>query len=151
MPCENRHLTGKILHRFYEYVRFASLLCLDLVGPCRILRFGLLLVRLCFCQGLLLILWGDISLKPGPVRYPCTVCYTSVRVNQRAFVCVICANIGLTVAVVEFLLQNISHYKWLMCFHGYQFVLLVLLNLCHLQTVQCSVLILYCTNLICIS
>ena len=55
--------------------------------------------------------------------------------------CVICANIGLTVAVVEFLLWNISHCRWLLCFHG--FVLLVLLNLCHLQTAQCSVLILY--------
>ena len=35
----------------------------------------------------LLLLSGDISLNPGPVRYPCAVCHLSVRSNQRALLC----------------------------------------------------------------
>ena len=98
--------TGNIFHCFYEYVCFASLLyfrsCVK-IGPCRVFRlFGLLLVRFCFCHSLLLIFCGNISLNPGPVRYPCIVCYELIS----GLCCVIRAKNGLTVPVVEFLLQN---------------------------------------------
>ena len=39
---------------------------------------------------MLLILCGDISLNPGPFRYPGTVYYASVRVNQQALLCDMC-------------------------------------------------------------
>ena len=38
----------------------------------------------------LLLLCGDVSLNPGPVRYPCTVCSKCVRSNQRALQCDMC-------------------------------------------------------------
>ena len=34
-----------------------------------------------------LILCGDVSLNPGPTRYPCTVCDKPVRSNQRSLQC----------------------------------------------------------------
>ena len=35
----------------------------------------------------LLLLCGDISTNPGPIRHPCTVCDKSVNVNQRGLLC----------------------------------------------------------------
>ena len=35
----------------------------------------------------MLILCGDVSLNPGPVQCPCTVCEKCVRSNQRALLC----------------------------------------------------------------
>ena len=37
------------------------------------------------------ILLYDVELNPGPVRYPCSMCYRPVRVNQRALQCDECA------------------------------------------------------------
>jgi len=37
-----------------------------------------------------LLLSNDISLNPGPVRYPCGVCYKPVCRNQKALLCDIC-------------------------------------------------------------
>lgn len=39
---------------------------------------------------LLLLLSGDISLNPGPIRFPCMVCSRSVKSNQKALVCDAC-------------------------------------------------------------
>ena len=36
---------------------------------------------------LVLLLLNDVKLNPGPVRFPCSVCYKSVRVNRRALQC----------------------------------------------------------------
>ena len=36
---------------------------------------------------LLLLLGGDVSENPGPVRYPCTVCSRSVHSNHKALQC----------------------------------------------------------------
>ena len=38
----------------------------------------------------LLLLCCDVSVNPGPVRYPCTVCSKCVRSNQRALQCDMC-------------------------------------------------------------
>ena len=35
----------------------------------------------------LLILAGDIELNPGPLKYPCSVCHSSVKNNQRGIFC----------------------------------------------------------------
>ena len=35
----------------------------------------------------LLLLSGDVSPNPGPVRFPCAVCHLPVRSNQRALLC----------------------------------------------------------------
>ena len=40
---------------------------------------------------LVLLLLNDLKPNPGPVRFPCSVCYKSVRVNQRALQCDACA------------------------------------------------------------
>lgn len=37
-----------------------------------------------------LMLSGDISLNPGPVKYPCTVCHKAVRSNQQGLQCDFC-------------------------------------------------------------
>ena len=46
---------------------------------------------LCYRQGtrnyVFLLLCGNISLNPGPIRYPCTVCKKPVRSNQKALLC----------------------------------------------------------------
>ena len=40
------------------------------------------------CCGILLILLaGDISINPGPIRYPCSVCGKAVATNHRAISC----------------------------------------------------------------
>ena len=134
--------TARIFHCLYEHVCFASLLCFRScvkIGPCSILRFGLLLIQLCFCQSLLLILQFVLIFHWIQDLSGIHVLFVMHQLELiSGLCCMICTNIGLTVAVVEFLLWNISHCRWLMCFHG--FVLLVLL---HLQTAQCSVLILY--------
>ena len=39
----------------------------------------------------LLILCGDISLNPGPLRYPCEICGQAVRKTQRAIMCKECS------------------------------------------------------------
>ena len=38
----------------------------------------------------ILILCGDISLNPGPPRYPCAKCEQSVRSNQKGIQCAFC-------------------------------------------------------------
>ena len=40
---------------------------------------------------LVLLLSCDVELNPGPVRFPCSVCYKPVRVDQRALQCDVCA------------------------------------------------------------
>ena len=40
---------------------------------------------------LVLVLSNDIKLNPGPVHFPCSVCYKPVRVNQQALQCDACA------------------------------------------------------------
>ena len=39
----------------------------------------------------LLILCGDISLNPGPLRYPCEICGQAVRKTRRAIMCKECS------------------------------------------------------------
>ena len=52
---------------------------------------GFRLVLWIFC--LVVLLSYDVELNPGPVglRYPCSMCYRPVRVNQRALQCDECA------------------------------------------------------------
>ena len=38
----------------------------------------------------ILMLSGDISSNPGPIRYPCTVCQKAVRSNQQGIQCDFC-------------------------------------------------------------
>jgi hypothetical protein len=38
----------------------------------------------------LLILSGDVSLNPGPIKYPCGSCYRPVAKNHRAIYCEVC-------------------------------------------------------------
>lgn len=40
----------------------------------------------------LLLLCGDISTNPGPIKHPCTVCDRSVKINQRGLLCDLCGN-----------------------------------------------------------
>ena len=95
--------TGEMFHCFDEYVCFASLPCFRScvkIGPYRVLRFGLLLIRLCFSQILLLILCGDILLNPashypGPIRYPYAVVIIHTMGNSY------CAN-GMDVQMLGF-------------------------------------------------
>lgn len=53
---------------------------------------GRRLVQFCYGETFhcLLLLCGDISPNPGPLRYPCTVCGKSVRSNQRGLLCDSC-------------------------------------------------------------
>ena len=52
------------------------------------LRWRLLFLRFCSCW---LFFCGDVEYKPGPgIRYPCGICYQSVRRNQKALLCDLC-------------------------------------------------------------
>ena len=53
-----------------------------------------------FLNGFLPVLWifilvmllsYDVELNPGPVHFPCSLCYKTVRMNQRALQCDVCA------------------------------------------------------------
>ena len=53
----------------------------------------------CFLAGFQPVLWTfflvlllsyDVELNPGPVRFPCSVCYKPVCVNQQALQCDLC-------------------------------------------------------------
>ena len=55
------------------------------VQPCVRLTFRSSFACILNCY--LLILSGDISLNPGPFKYPCSVCGKCVRSNQKALEC----------------------------------------------------------------
>lgn len=66
---------------------------------------------------LLLLLSGDISLNPGPIRYPCTVCGKSVKSNQKALSCDVCqewshANCAGVDDSLYCKLQSVAHFSW---------------------------------------
>ena len=48
---------------------------------------GIYLIKLSLSASYLVILAGDVSMNPGPVRDPCGICSKGCRVNQRAVQC----------------------------------------------------------------
>ena len=64
------------------------------------------------------MLSGDIHLNPGPVRYPCTVCYRPVKLNERALSCDVCQRWTHCrcsgVSVVDYQrLQGLDQFTWM--------------------------------------
>ena len=39
---------------------------------------------------MLLLLYGDVEVNPGPIQYPCGICGCSVRSNQKGVQCDLC-------------------------------------------------------------
>ena len=63
---------------------------------------------------------GDIHSNPGPIRYPCVVCYKPVAVNHRALLCdgcncwVHCRCGGIHVSQSQYTVyQSLSAFSWL--------------------------------------
>ena len=64
-----------------------------------------------------MLLSGDISLNPGPIRYPCTVCGKSVASNQKALSCDACqewshANCAGVDDSLYRRLQSVAQFSW---------------------------------------
>ena len=50
-------------------------------------RAGIYIIKVTLLAVNLVLLAGDISENPGPIKYPCGVCLRGCRVNQRAVQC----------------------------------------------------------------
>lgn len=90
--CEVYHeITGVSWCSSGDLVNFCFSIYRLVANPCHIHQ-GLFLVYPNSGEAInyLLLLCGDISINPGPIRYPCTVCSRSVKSNQKGILCDSC-------------------------------------------------------------
>ena len=57
------------------------------VPPSLKLQVGLKLINISLAASFFVILAGDVSLNPGPIRDPCVLCAKGCRINQKAVQC----------------------------------------------------------------
>ena len=51
------------------------------------LRASIQIIKTSMCAGCLILLVGDASINPGPVKHPCAICDKCCRINQQAIQC----------------------------------------------------------------
>ena len=87
----------------------------------------------------IILLYGDIALNPGPIRWPSTVCGKCLKLNQRALLCDLCSKwshilrVGVNEIHYKVLSEATEDFNW-PCL------------LCLFEQLPCSVIIDYVIN-----